>query len=157
MMNWWQNLARRERLTLIVGGVITALMLVYGLIWEPLHSAKAGLTAQNAELEADWQWMQAAAHVLKRAPQVQPGTVNRGSLLVDIDRSLRQSDLNTLEKRIEPRGSDKVSVDFPQVEFDALIRWLASLSNQYALQVNTLSLQRQQAGRVRARLLLQRD
>ena len=56
-------------------------------------------------------------------------------------------------KRIEPQGDDKLRVQFEQVDFNQLIRWLGSLEQEYGVIIASVTLDRQsEAGRFDARL-----
>jgi general secretion pathway protein M len=143
----WHSLSRREHIILVGGSTIALILLIYALLWQPLVQQRDLLRPQVAALQQDWEWLQAAAEILSQ----QPSTLNtpQTSLLATVDRSLRDSALNSLEKRIEPQGEERVSIEFKAVAFNALLQWhIAS-----GLVIESATLERTtEDGMVRARL-----
>jgi type II secretory pathway component PulM len=147
----WHKRAQRERLVLSSGALMLVLMLGYALGWQPLLSQRADLRVQVSALEEDWVWLQAAADYIEAQPRATPAMARTVSLLGAVDRSLRESALQHVEKRIEPHGEDRVSVDFKSVEFNALLVWQVASG----LYVDSATLERSaEPGLVRARLTL---
>ncbi|RKZ78326.1 MAG: type II secretion system protein M, partial [Candidatus Parabeggiatoa sp. nov. 1] len=82
-------------------------------------------------------------------------TSGKQSLLSMIDKSTRQGALSKTNKRIEPKGEHEVRVNFEDVSFTELMRWLGQLYNQHQVQVSTISVERQPVhDKVKVRLTL---
>jgi general secretion pathway protein M len=160
MKNWWSNLSERERWITGGGGALTLLFLLYALVWHPFHANLLNLRQTVATQRQDLAWMrQAAAEVKRLSASPAAATArqsNPQSLLTLVDQTARTAGLGTVMKRIEPQGEDKLRVQFEQVDFDQLIRWLGSLEQEHGVTSASVTLDRQaEAGRVDARLVLQ--
>ncbi|MFO1432221.1 MAG: type II secretion system protein M [Candidatus Competibacteraceae bacterium] len=160
MKNWWNNLGERERWIVGGGGTVTLLFLLYTLAWHPFQTNLRNLRQTVAAQHQDLAWMQQAAREVKRLSSPSAaGTArqtNPQSLLTLVDQTARAAGLGPLMKRIEPQGEDKLRVQFEQVSFDQLVRWLGSLEQDYGVTSASVTLDRQaEAGRVDARLVLQ--
>jgi len=91
------------------------------------------------------------------ATQISPQNLNQ-PLVVVVDSTLRNRQLNSALKRSQPTGAN-IRVEFENVAFDDLMVWLGDLSSQYALQVQSGSFSATGAenqGRVNAQLTLGR-
>ncbi|MGM0593470.1 MAG: type II secretion system protein GspM [Pseudomonadota bacterium] len=146
MKQYWMSLQPRERLTLMTGAAIAALLLLYLLLIEPfmveLERLESSVAAQQEELA----WMQAAAKEvaqLKRQNGGGASVAQRGerSLLSLVDSSAREEGLAEPLKQLSPVG-EKVRVRLEGAAFDALLRWLDRLEQDFAVGVDSLTLER---------------
>lgn len=152
------SLSARERRFIIVG-IVTAVFLALLFTWLTLDRRVQRLEAVVHDQKALDQWMHAAAQQVAQLRGVQSHGPARGtggrSLLAVVDQTAKQSGLGGAIKRVEPDKEDSVRVSLEQVAFDDMVRWLSSLRQRYAVQVNTLTIDRQpQPGLVNARLVL---
>ncbi|EDN65834.1 conserved hypothetical protein [Beggiatoa sp. PS] len=77
------------------------------------------------------------------------------SLLNLIDKSTRIGALRNANKQIEAKGKQEVRVNFEEVSFTDLMRWLGQLYNQHQIQVSTMSIeQKHKPNKVKVRLTL---
>jgi len=154
---YFNQLAERERLLLLVAGPLLLLVLVYALLWRPLDQRVEHLQQRVMEQQSLQQWMQVSAQKVQQLrQQSRPGgTVSRQSLLSLVDRTVRQSGLSEALKRVEPDGADKVKVRLEQASFDAVIKWLEVLQSRDSVVVQSISIDRRDsAGVVNVRLTL---
>lgn len=154
----WQELAPRERRTLTVGAAVLLVTVAYLLLWEPLAQSRDDWRARVAAAETDLAWMRAAAPQVLSRRGTQPIAVapDGRSLLARVDAGAREAGLGTALLRVEPVAAGQVRVTFEQAGFDALMRWIESLSAQYGTRVTELSVQRAAGvGLVDARLSLE--
>lgn len=162
MKAWWDRLIDRERL-LIGGGTAVALVLIlYALAWAPFQAKLNGVRTAVAEQRTQVAWMRHAALEVKRLNAVPSGNAPRGrdtggrSLLTLVDQTARAAGLGSAVKRVEPQGSNRLSVRLEQVEFDPMVRWLDLLGRDYAIHtVNAVLDRGSNGGRVNARLVLE--
>ncbi len=158
MLNWNQLEPRDQRILLIGSSVLSAILL-YFFLWQPFVTEHARLSSQVREQHASYQWMLGAVKEIK-ALQAQSGAAtpshNGVSLLAVVDQSLRNTALNSANKRIEPSGDTQVRVDFTAVAFNDLMQWLTLLHNQHQVQISSLNLERLSAGQVKASVRLER-
>lgn len=161
MKAWWNQLSNRERWLVGGGSVLTLLLIVYALIWQPFQKELGRLRQTVAEQRADLAWMRQAAIEAKRLENVQAGPKSqlpegvRRSLLIVVDQSARAAGLGTAVKRVEPQGDDRVRIWLEQAGFDQLIGWLDTLRQDQGIQTANAVIDRQAGGRVDARLILQ--
>jgi general secretion pathway protein M len=162
MKNWWNGLTARER-WIVGSGVLLSLILVgYGLIWQPWQRALGDLRQAVANQRRDLAWMQQAVMEVKQLGTAATGAATKPtgapgqSLLTLVDQSAKKAGLGTVLKRVEPQGSEQLRVQLEGVGFDELIRWLGTLEREYAVRIDTATVDRRsESGRVDARIVLQ--
>jgi general secretion pathway protein M len=152
------NLSLRDR-RIIVIGVVAVLFLTLLYTWGSLDGRVQRMRSVVHDQQALDQWMHAAAQQVAqlRGVHAQGAARDTGgkSLLAVVDQTAKQSGLGNAIKRVEPDKENSVRVWFEQVAFDDMVRWLSNLAQTYAVQVDTVSVDRQdQPGLVNARLVL---
>lgn len=154
MKAWWDGLAARDRGVLKIGAALVALMLVWALAWQPLARARERLRAQSVAQAEALAWMRPAAQQLAAAGGAAGAPMaDTRSLLARIDAGARAAGLGGALVSVEPQGANRVRATLSAADFDVLTRWLQQVSGQ-GVAVEQLSVQRANAGRVDARVLL---
>ena len=149
------SLSERDRRTLLVGGVIAALLLLYVVI--QLDSSVSSAHKRLLKKQTDLAWMRTAAPELATIGSVHVGA-NGQSLLVLVDSSARESGLASSLAGSDPAGPGGLSVRLQKAPFDTLIPWLARLSQQNGIRVDTASIESAGSpGLVNAALVLHTD
>ncbi|HET9107370.1 MAG TPA: type II secretion system protein M [Steroidobacteraceae bacterium] len=132
-----RSLSARDRRTLIVGGIIAAILFVFAVIL-PLDHRVARLQREVARKQADLVWMRTAA------PQIAAAGPLRGtsgeSLIVIVDQSAHEAGLGASLAGSQPSGRGDLSVQLEKAPFDALVAWLARLSQQNGVQIETATI-----------------
>lgn len=162
MMNWFETLEQRERLFVIAGAAVVAIVLLYAVIWMPLDKGHKTVAASVAS----WEQSLAALRPLRGA-KLSSGNSNRTSAsgvrqtpVVIVDRTLRARGLDRFLKRSQPTSSNGIRVEFENVAFDELVVWLGDLSEQYTMHVSSGSLSsanQTSPGRINATFTLERS
>jgi general secretion pathway protein M len=160
MKEYLANLSDSERRTAIIGAVVVALLLFYGVVWDPLAQGIKEQQKTVADQKALLGWMQAASAEAKvlRAAQAGGGSTRRTgqSLLAVVDQTAKRGKLGSALSRVEPKGADVVRVRLEEASFDDFIAWIVQLQNTYGITVESVSLDRQDApGRVDVSLTLE--
>ncbi|MBB5207234.1 type II secretion system protein GspM [Chiayiivirga flava] len=157
LRRFWQGRAPRERTMLARGAVVLVLMALYFGAWEPLRDSRDAWRARVATANADLAWMRAVApQIAAQAPAQDGAARDTRSLLARADASAREAGLGGALLRVEPVAQGQVRVHFEDVGFDALMRWLESLSSRHGTRVGELRAQRAAGvGRVDALLSLE--
>lgn len=155
MKEWYLRQSPRDRLIIVLLGVLTLVGLLYALIWHPLNTRQ--LQAERA-LEAKANTLEfvrrGAAQIKGAGPaSVQLKTSDKAPYLL-IDQIIRQARMDPPE-RLEPSGSNGARVQFSEVEFDKLVQVIAELE-LYGLQVSSLTVSRKNQGTVSARFNMER-
>lgn len=149
-----RSLSPRDRRILIVGGVIAAILFVLAVIM-PLDHGVSRLRGQVTQKQADLVWMRSVAPEIAAAGPVR----NAGSgesLIVIIDQSARESGLGSSLTGSQPSGRGGLSVQLEKAPFDALVGWLARLSQQNGVQIESATIDSAgEPGLVNASLVLQ--
>jgi len=149
------SLSERDRRTLRIGGVIAVLLLIFGVI-VPLESSVSSAHKRINKKQDDLAWMRSVGPELAAAGPVRAGAGE--SLLVIIDRSARESGLGGALAGSEPSGPGNLSVRLQKASFDTLVAWLARLSQQNGIRVDTASVESAGTpGLVNASLVLHSD
>jgi general secretion pathway protein M len=130
------TLSERDRRMLLIGSVVTAVLLLYIVI--QLDSSVSSAHKRIKKKQEDLAWIQTAAPEITAAGPI--GTSSGESLLVIVDRSARESGLGTALAGSEPSGPGGLSVRLQRAPFDALIMWLARLSQQNGIRVDSASI-----------------
>jgi len=119
----------------------------------PLDHGVSRLHDQVAQKQADLVWMRNAAPEIAAAGPVR-GNVGE-SLIVIIDQSARESGLGSSLSGSQPSGQGNLSVELEKAPFDALVGWLARLSQQNGVQIESATIDTAgQPGTVNASLVL---
>ncbi|MCF6217815.1 MAG: type II secretion system protein M [Gammaproteobacteria bacterium] len=160
MKAWFEELNSRERSTLLLGGGALLLMLLYSLLWSPLSAESERLQRDIESQHATLAWMQQAAQQVKTSSMV--NNTRRGaegeSLLTLVDRSAKKAVLGGNIKRVQPDKDGSVRIWLEKVEFNSMMRWLATLSREYGVVLGNSNIEKQStAGLVDARLTLKRS
>lgn len=139
-LTWWQHLESREQRVLIGGTVVTLGLIIYFLLWEPLNTAHHDLRNRVAAQQTTLLWMQSAAQHIQQLRSTRTEPTQKNPLLATITNSLQTGNFAKLLKQVESKSDQEVRVNFEQISFTEFIRWLASLQNQFTIQVQSLHL-----------------
>jgi type II secretory pathway component PulM len=149
-----ESLSERDRRTLLIGAVIAALLLLYVVI--QLDSSVSSAHKRILKKQTDLVWMRTVAPEL--AATGSHVGANGQSLLVLVDSSARESGLASSLAGSDPAGPGGLSVRLQKAPFDSLIPWLARLSQQNGIRVDTASIENAGTpGLVNAALVLHTD
>ncbi len=156
---YWQGLQPRERVALLIGGVVLLWTIFYFMLWQPLMTARVEMRREVQQQRELLQWMRKAASEAKtlRGTVGQSGkTKGLGgqSLLSLVDQSAKQQGLGGAMKRVEPDGGE-VRIWFEGAAFDRLVGWLQKLVRENGVHVVSVTVERDETpGLVDARLRL---
>ncbi len=132
-----RSLSPRDRRILIVGGLIAAILFVLAVIL-PLDHSVSHLHAQVATKQADLVWMRTAAPEIAAAGPIHGSSGE--SLIVIVDQSAREAGLGTSLAGSQPSGAGGLNVQLEKASFDALVGWLARLSQQNGVQIESATI-----------------
>ena len=153
MLEWYNRLAERERRFVMFGGIGALLVIIFGVVW-PLNTDIADARQRITVKQADLAYIQSVTPQLQAAG---PGTNSApaGSLVVLIDSSARESGLGKSLSNSQPMPNGGLRIRLDHVPFDGLVAWLARLSQQHGVRVETAEIESaNEAGFVNAGLVL---
>jgi general secretion pathway protein M len=154
MRAWYANLAERERRMVTFGAAAAAILLVLAVVL-PLNRNISQARQRITTKQADLAFIQAAVPQLSAAgPGVGAGATGE-SLVVLIDSSARESGLGKSLSSSQPTGDKGLRIRLDNVAFDALVAWLARLSQSHGVRVESAEIESAgDAGLVNAGLVL---
>lgn len=159
MKEFFAGLNTRDRRLLVIGSIVVAILILYGLVWAPLSNKVARLQVTVTEQKQLESWMnQASQEVLRLRKMSAPtsGTQPRQSLLALTDQTAKQQGLAQSIKRVQPEGQDKVNIRMEAAAFDDMMAWLEKLQLQYRIRVTSITIDRQdRTGLVDVRVTLE--
>lgn len=159
MKRWFADLEPRERLILIGGGTIAAIIVAWGFVWNPMSTRTVELSdavATKQQLLATLQRARAMAAPAGQGPRLDASA--RQSLVLLVDQTHRSYGLDGTLVRNQPDGADGIRVTFQNASFDGLVAWLGTLQGSYAVAVETATIDGgRQSGIVNATLVLRRS
>ncbi|MCH9693718.1 MAG: type II secretion system protein M [Gammaproteobacteria bacterium] len=163
MKDWFETLEARERIFVGGGAVVVIIAIVYGLLWAPLAKKHTALRADVALWQdslADLRALETTAGAPTPATTSTTAARSNQSPIIVVDQTLRSRGLDRYRRSSRPTTSNGIRVEFEDVSFDELVRWLGDLSQQYGMHVQASSFtpgsQGSEAGRVNANLTLER-
>jgi len=139
---WWDNLGARDRRTLGIGAVIVALVMIWGLAWQPLARERDERLLRLDEARRDLVFVRVAEIEVERLRNAGVRTLadRQGkSLLALADASARAGGLDGTLRRIEPVGSRSVRASFEFASFDVLVDWLEAIVRDYGVRISDFS------------------
>lgn len=156
LQDWLDGLAPRERVLVLFAGAFTLLALLWLLLVQPLLLQKARAEdrlREQQQLLAELSQLAARGGPQVRAPAA-PGTAGQ-SLVVLIDRTVRERGLAGFLRRNQPDGQDSIRLRLENVPFDQLVEWLADLQGRYGLAATSVTIDpASERGRVDTNLVL---
>lgn len=134
MTEWFDQLAPRERLVLVVGSVLAIIIVGWNFVWSPLRDRTSELDAAVAVRAREVVDLKRAANLSPASPQSGPA-IDAPSLTVLIDETGRAMGLASAVTRSNQDGPDVINVSFRNARFDRLMTWLIDLEQRYGLAV----------------------
>jgi len=157
MKRWFADLEPRERLLLIGGATIAAIIIGWGLVWNPMTTRNVELSDAVATKQRLLATLQRARAVAAPAGQLVDAST-RQSLVLLVDQTHRSYGLDGTLVRNQPDGADGIRVTFQDASFDGLVAWLGTLQGSYAVAVETATIDGgRQTGIVNATFVLRRS
>ncbi len=160
LKDWFARLNARERLIVVVGGVLVGLTAIYVLALGPFYSAVAARAERVERKEADLAWMRSVApevQALGASLPVSAGPSDE-SLVVLVDRTAREAGLGTALTGQTPQGQSSIRVRMEGAAFDLIVTWLGNLQSTQAISVESAQFDRTGTpGQVNASIVLNRS
>ena len=136
LVAWFRAQTPRDQSVAAVGAVLVALIVILG-IFVPLDTSVARAAARVQHKESDLAWMRSVAPQLAAAGAAVTAPTSQRSLIVVIDSSARESGLGSALNSSEPGGPGALRVRLDKAPFDTLVMWLAKLSQQNGIRVES--------------------
>lgn len=137
MITSLSSMSERERRLVIACAVIAVLVLIFAVI-VPLDRSVSRTRQRVERKTGDLAWMRGVAPELAAAGPA--ASTSKESLLVVVDRSAREANLGSSLAGSEPSGSGGLRVRLERAPFDTLVAWLARLSQQNGIRVESATI-----------------
>lgn len=155
LRDWFGGLAPRERKLVIAGAGVLVLLLLYLAVISPVTAAHQRLVNDIHRKQALLALINGSAGRLQSTNQatghLQPGQ----SVFAATSAAIQSSPIKSAVQRLEQVQSGGVRLSLSDVHFDALTRWLSTLSDQDGIVVKRANIeQSSDPGSVNATLTL---
>jgi general secretion pathway protein M len=154
MRAWYENLAERERRMVLVGAVVAVVLLILAIVL-PLNRNIAQARQRVSVKQNDLSFIQSVVPQLAAAGPGPAAVATNENLVVLVDGSARESGLGKSLASTQPTGDKALRVRFERAPFDGLMAWLARISQNHGIRVETAEIETAgEAGMVNAGLVL---
>lgn len=123
---YWHGLAPRERMLMIIAGVLVLLFLLYNMYFKSFYE---NLQRNQSEIHdvrqnhADILQKVAQAKALQGAGVTREDKLEVGNALGVLEQVAIQFKIKDSLNKIQPLGQDKIEVQYKDVSFDDWLRW----------------------------------
>ena len=135
LIEWFQKLNERERRLVALAAAMGLLVLLAALF--TLDRDVAHAHARIAHKQSDLAWMRGIAPLLAAEGPARSVPSSQRSLIVVVDASAREAGLGSALASSEPSGQGGLRVRLDKAPFDTLVGWLARLSEQHGIRVES--------------------
>lgn len=135
MFEWYANLAERERRMVLFGAIGGAVLLLLAILL-PLNRNISQARQRVTVKQGDLAFIQSVRAQLAAAGPASAAAAGE-SLVVLIDSSARESGLGKALSSSQPTGDGGLRIRLEHAPFDAVVAWLARLSQQQGVRVES--------------------
>jgi general secretion pathway protein M len=154
MRAWYANLGERERRIVALGAVVGVVLALLAIIL-PLNRNIAQARQRITTKQGDLAFIREATPQLAAAGPDAGGAATGESLVVLIDSSARESGIGKSLSSSQATADKGLRIRLDNVPFDALVAWLARLSQSHGVRVESAEIEAAgEPGLVNAGLLL---
>ena len=136
---WFRAQSPRDQRVATIAAAVLGIVLICA-IFIPLDTTLSRAHARVAHKTSDLAWMRSVAPQLAAAGAAIPTPTSQRSLIVVIDSSARESGLGSALNSSEPSGPGSLRVRLDRAPFDTLVNWLARLSQQNGIRVESATI-----------------
>lgn len=141
LQGWWHGISTREQRLVAVGGSCLLLGLCYWAIWQPVANRIAERERQVVNQQQTLAWLkEKGQEVLAMQGSSGRQIDTSGTLDGVVNRTAFNQKIKIA--RLQPQGQE-LQVWIDTVPFDALLLWLATLSDQHGVQVQVIEVARE--------------
>ena len=156
MKAWWNQLAKREQNILIVGSIIVGILLIYQFIYRPYQDKVSAMSQDiNRQQELVLMMQDAKTKIDALQKSVTPKVETGGKSLLSLTAETLEK-ANLSPSNIGQAANQRVRVKFDAVSFNALIKWLIQLWQQFGIQTYSATMNATKTpGVIEANLILE--
>ena len=142
--NRFKQLQKREKILLLILFAVLITLVIPIYIVNPFIEKQQNLKKRIAELE--WSIVE-IKHLKKIRSNASENILikqNSESMVVIVDRVLRENNMLSTLQRSQPNGENQIRLDLENVLFNTLIQSLVQFSNQYNIDIGGASISESQ-------------
>ena len=140
MRTWYANLAERERRVVTLGAAAGVVIVLLAIIL-PLNRNIAQARQRITTKQGDLAFIQEATPQLAAAGPGSGEAATGESLVVLIDTSARESGIGKSLSSSQATADKGLRIRLENVPFDALVAWLARLTQSHGVRVETAEIE----------------
>lgn len=129
----------RERRMVMIGAAAAVLLVIVGLVL-PLDRSVVKTQERIGTKQSDLAWMKSVAPELANAGPTVSQPTTQESLIVVVDRAAREAGLGSALTSSEPSGAGGLRVRLEKAQFGMVVGWLARLSEQNGIAVESANI-----------------
>jgi general secretion pathway protein M len=137
---WYANLAERERRVVNIGAVLAVVLLLLGIIL-PLNRNIAQARQRVETKQVDLAFIQSALPELAASGPAAGNIASEESLVGLVDSSARESGIGKALASSQPTADKGLRIRFDRVPFDGMVAWLARLSQNHGVRVESAEIE----------------
>ncbi len=142
ILDFWAKREKREQQTLVIGGGVVGLLLIYAILISPLFQHLSDLRDTIAHDEKTLAWMRGMDNAIAQYAD-QPIQTQKQLTTVDalatLQKAVQTSSLADGLTGLKQNNSNSVELHFQHISFDALMRFLGKLLKANALTITSFS------------------
>jgi len=147
-MEYWNNLAARERWLLGTALTLLTIMAVAFLVVRPVLDSKTRAERAHASAQSDLTLIQKNLPLLSGA-----GTLTTGTQPINRNALLRTAQANGLEmSRLQPENEGAIRVWFEEVTSQQVFKFVSDTTSTYAAMVSAAQITRKKDGKINVTL-----
>lgn len=134
----WDTLSATEQKTILRGAWLLVPLLMYGLLWQPVHQALPKLQAALPQLRAQADQMQSlAGQVQSLRQKAQLAVLDSDALKITVEKSAQAAGLTLL---VVPGEQNSVRISAESIMFARWLQWQHALEQNQHIRVATAML-----------------
>ncbi|MDF2413071.1 MAG: GspM family type II secretion system protein ExeM [Aeromonas popoffii] len=141
LQGWWRSISAREQRLVAVGGSCLLIGLCYWMVWQPIDNRIAERERQVLSQQQTLAWLKEKGEEVLAMQGGQGRQIDTSGTLEGV---VNRTAFNQKIKiaRLQPQGQE-LQVWIDTVQFDDLLIWLATLADQYGVQVQVIEVARE--------------
>jgi general secretion pathway protein M len=128
----WQSLNSRERAVVTAGVLVSAIVILYVLVWEPWQKELKRLRDDIPDQRATLAWMQ--VQLAELGPLLKQDTANGAAqsapLPTILENTARATGMRDQIRQMQPGENQEVRIWLQEVYFDNWLKWVEVLKRQ---------------------------
>lgn len=143
MKSWWSGLALREKQSLLLGGMVLSVFILYACLLSPLWTSVSDLREQISSDQETLGWMQAANKEIQAAARKNAGhtqVLTPVVLLSVLQKQINHAGLDQYLTQLKQANNESIEVQFKKVSFDKLASLLITLLREQPVSLERFSI-----------------